>query len=577
MTTSTNQNRSKALLFIATFALAFQIGSCRKEAITEDVGRGPTARKGMVATAHPIASEVGAEILRKGGNAFDAAIAVHYALAVVYPFAGNIGGGGFMVFRKADGTTGTLDFREKAPAAAHRDMFLDQQGNVVEGLSTKTHLASGVPGSVDGMFRIYESFSTLPLTELMAPAIALAQNGFPLTKREADRLNQFRADFLQMNADTICWVRAKPWQEADSVHVPELAATLERIRDQGRAGFYEGETARLLLAEMERGKGIISQADLDQYQSVFREPVMGTYRGHRIVSMPPPSSGGVALLQLLKSAEAYDLRQMGHNSVETIHLMTELSRRVYADRATYLGDPDFYKVPVQMLTDPAYLTDRMKDINPAQATNSQDIKAGSVQAIERFETTHFSVVDAQGNAVAITTTLNGAFGNKVMVRGAGFFLNNEMDDFSVKPGVPNQFGMVGGEANAVEAGKRMLSSMTPTIVEKDGKLLMVLGTPGGSTIITSVFQTIMNVVDHGMTMQQAVDAKKTHAQWLPDWINVEEGTLDSLSLERLRAMGHEIKLIPALGRMDCILVLPDGRYEGGSDRTRADNTSVGVD
>lgn len=536
---------------------------------------GLIAENGMVVTAHPLASQVGVDILKKGGNAFDAAIAVNYALAVVYPGAGNIGGGGFLVYREADGQIGSLDYREKAPKAAHRDMYLDKDGNAVAAWSRLGHRAVGVPGTVAGMEEIYQKFGSLPYADLVQPAIDLAANGFELTKMEADKLNQYKDQFAKVNLYTPSVVQEQQWNKGDLIKYEELAQTLSRIQKEGRAGFYRGETADLLVAEMEAGGGLITHEDLTSYQAVWRDPLTSDYRGHKIISMPPSSSGGVALIQLLKGAEAHDVAALGHNTADGIHLMVELERRVYADRATYLGDMDFYPVPLDKLTSPAYITDRMKDISMSSKTNSQDIKAGKVERIESFETTHFSIVDEAGNAISITTTLNGTFGSKVMVKGGGFFLNNEMDDFSAKPGVPNMFGLIGGEANAIEPEKRMLSSMTPTIVEKDGQLHMVVGTPGGSTIITSVFQTILNVIDHGMGMQDAVNAKKIHSQWLPDRVHGEDGSMSMADSTTLAKMGHEVRLGRSLGRMACILVLEDGRLEGGADFTRADNASAG--
>ena len=560
-------------LILATFIVA-----CTSQQPTSTPGEpvlGVIGDSAMVASAHPLASQVGADILRKGGNAFDAAIAVHFALAVVFPAAGNIGGGGFAVIRENDGTIAALDFREKAPKAATHDMYLDEDGNIIEGKSTIGRVACGVPGSVDGMFRIHERYASLPMHELLQPAINLADQGFLLTEREANFLNRFENEFREQNDWPMPVLKEEPWQEGDSIFYKDLALTLALIRDLGRNGFYGGIVADQIVKEVRKGGGIITMDDLASYQSKWRKPVTGNYRGHKVISMPPPSSGGIALLQLLQGTENYDLAKWGHNSAKSIHVMTELERRVYADRATYLGDPDFYEVPQEMLLSPDYNRERFSDIKVDLKTASTDIKEGNVEVIESVETTHFSVVDSEGNAVAITTTINGLFGNKVMVRGAGFFLNNEMDDFSSKPGAPNQFGLVGGEANKIEPEKRMLSTMTPTIIEKDGKLRMVVGTPGGSTIITSVYQTILNVIDHDMTMQEAVNAEKFHHQWLPDVVLVEENRFDDQVITALEDMGHEIRTRRTLGRMDCILVLPDGSYEGGSDATRGDNTSVG--
>lgn len=536
---------------------------------------GPIADQAMVSCAHPIATKVGVSILKNGGNAVDAAVAVKFALAVVYPRAGNIGGGGFAIYRMKDGTTNALDFREKAPGAAHRDLYLDDDGNVIDGLSTQGHKAAGVPGSVDGILKLHAEYGTKPLAELIQPAIDIATNGFVITEKQSRAFNSKQEPFEQVNGADFFMVKEGGWKKGDTVKFTELGQTLTHIRDKGRDGFYDGVVADQIVAEMKRGNGLITKEDLKAYDSKWRTPLFGTYRGHKVISMPPPSSGGVALIQLLQGAEKYDIREMGHNTLQTIHLLTELERRVYADRATHLGDPDFYDVPVEMLLDPAYNKERFSSISLDKKTDSQEVKEGKVDVIESVQTTHFSVVDSEGNAVAITTTLNGSFGCKVYVEGAGFFLNNEMDDFSVKPGVPNQFGLVGGEANAIQAEKRMLSSMTPTIIEKDGQLKMVVGTPGGSTIITSVFQTILNVIDHDMTMQDAVNATRTHSQWLPDMILIEKRPIDQAVITGLEQMGHKIQRRTSMGRMDCILVREDGKLEGGADGSRGDNYAEG--
>ncbi|RMG21499.1 MAG: gamma-glutamyltransferase [Bacteroidetes bacterium] len=529
----------------------------------------------MVVSAHPLASQVGADILRRGGNAVDAAVGVQFALAVVYPVAGNIGGGGFMVVRQQDGTAFTLDFREKAPSAAFRDMYLDAEGNAIAEKSRLGHLAAGVPGSVAGMFAAHDSLGSLPMKELIQPAIDLAAKGFPLTPKQAESFNHAKADIETYSTQPTVFGSKENWQPGDTVRMPELAHTLELIRDQGAAGFYEGETADKIVAEMERGNGIITHQDLKDYQAVWREPITGTYEDYRIISMGPPSSGGIALLQLLQLVGQHPaMLEEGFHTVAATHLMIEAERRVYADRASHLGDMDFYPVPVQALLDPAYLKGRFADFDPQRASDSEAILAGEPLAAEKTETTHFSIVDAQGNAVSVTTTINGGYGNKVVVGGAGFLLNNEMDDFSAKPGVPNMFGLIGAEANAIAPGKRMLSSMTPTIVEKGGQLFMVVGTPGGSTIITSVFQTILNVVEYGHGMQQAVAAARFHHQWKPDVVFYEKGAFDSATLQALQDMGHEFKERGSIGRVDAILVLPDGRLEGGAD-PRGDDAAAG--
>jgi gamma-glutamyltranspeptidase/glutathione hydrolase len=529
---------------------------------------------GMVVCAYPDAANVGLTILKKGGNAVDAAVAVQFALAVTLPEAGNIGGGGFMVYRSAKGQTNTLDFREKAPAAANANMYLDSAGNVIPDMSLKTHQASGIPGSVDGMIQAYKKYGKLKWADLVAPAITLARDGFKITKRLAADLNRNAADFKRQNPGKKYFLKDTPWQEGDVLVQEDLANTLELIRDKGRDGFYDGKTADLLIAEMQNGKGIFTKDDLKNYHAVWRKPIIGDYRGYKIITMPPPSSGGIALLQLLHSVEPFPLNKWGYNKDSTVQVIVEAERRVYADRAKYLGDPDFYKVPVDSLLRPAYIESRMKNFDWAAATPSSTIQPGSFVGYESDQTTHYSIVDKDGNAVAITTTLNGSFGSKIVVGGAGFFLNNEMDDFSSKPGVPNMYGLIGGKANSIQPGKRMLSCMTPTIIEKEGKLFMVVGTPGGSTIITSVFQTILNVIDFDKSMQSAVTAKRFHHQWLPDTVSTEKDALDSLTIEKLTKKGYQIKVGGAIGRVDAILKTKWGYYQGGAD-PRGDDTKVG--
>lgn len=536
---------------------------------------GALARNGMVVTAHPEATRVGVEVLRNGGTAMDAAIAVQCALAVVYPGAGNIGGGGFMVVREANGNVATLDFREKAPALATRDMYLDSNGNVVDKLSTRGHLAAGVPGTVDGMVQIHERYGKLSFAKLVQPAINLARNGFTLTENEAQKYNAMQKDFQRYNTQSSPLVKGTTWAQGDTVVVEELAQTLERIRDSGRDGFYAGKTADDIVAEMQRGGGVLSYEDLQNYHAVWRTPVTEKYRNYTVISMGPPSSGGIALLQLLQSLQPYPLHDWGWNTPRTVHVITEAERRVYADRAAHLGDPDFYTVPQMALLQPEYNTQRMSTVSMEHATPSSNVQEGQPLPKESEETTHFSIVDQWGNAVAITTTLNSGFGSTVFVGGSGFLLNNEMDDFSVKPGVPNLYGLVGGEANAIAPNKRMLSSMTPTLVEKNGKLFMVVGSPGGSTIITSVLQTILNVVEHGMTMQEAVNAKKFHHQWLPDKLFYEKDALDPTTRTILKSMGHILHEREPIGRVDAILVRSDGLLEGAAD-PRGDDTAMGV-
>lgn len=556
------------LLFIAQFA-------CQRAKPTYNPTKSIITENAMVVSPHPLASDIGVEILKKGGNAIDAAIAVQFAIAVCYPRAGNLGGGGFMVIRTKDGMIDALDYREKAPASAHRDMYLDSLGNVIEGMSTEGHKASGVPGTIAGLFEAHKKYGKLPMDELIRPAIRLAERGYILTATEAERFNRYQESFRKYNTSPSPFLKER-WVEGDDLVQQELAQTLERIRAGSTKGFYEGETADQIVAEMQSGGGLITHEDLKNYRATWRKPIVGDYKGYRVISMPPSSSGGVALLQMLGMVENYDLSSMGFHSVEAVHLMVEAERRAYADRAQHLGDSDFYEVPIDSLISEAYLQQRMADFSPMQASLSDSVLAGKFSLVkESFETTHTSVIDAEGNAVSVTTTLNSNFGSKVWVDGAGFFLNNEMDDFSVKPGVPNQFGLVGAEANAIQPGKRMLSSMTPTIVEKDGKVFMVLGAPGGSTIMTAVFQTFINVVEFNMDLEDAVNAGRFHHQWLPDQIQMEKGALDSTTVKALEAMGHRFREVDYMAVIKAIRVLPDGRLHGVADPRNLDDTARG--
>ena len=531
-------------------------------------------KNGVVVTAHPEASKVGVEILKKGGNAIDASIAVQFALAVVYPNAGNIGGGGFLVYRDAKGMTDALDYREKAPLKASEDMYWDKNGNAITDLSLYGQFAAGVPGTVDGMVKAHEKYGKLNWKELVQPAINLAQKGFKITKQQASELTNKHNDFVKYNSKTNALTSKSSWKEGDLLIQKDLANTLKLIQQKGRAGFYEGKTADLIVKEMKRGNGIISHEDLKEYQSVWRTPVSGNYKGLKVISMPPPSSGGIALVSLFQSIEDYPINKWGFQADSTIQVMVEAERRVYADRAEHLGDPDFIKVPQKQLLDKSYNVNRMKDFSFDKATPSSAVKAGEIIGKESMETTHYVIVDKDGNAASVTTTLNNSYGSLVVVEGAGFLLNDEMDDFSAKPGTPNLYGLVGGKANAIEPSKRMLSSMTPSILEKDGKLFMVVGTPGGSTIITSVFQAILNVVDFGMTMQEAVAAPRFHHQWLPDQIDYEPNAISENVRESLKQKGYTLKERKPYGRVEGILVNSDKTYQAGAD-PRGDDKAVG--
>jgi len=521
------------------------------------------AENGAVVSAHPIASKVGLEILKKGGNAVDAAIATSWALAVVYPAAGNLGGGGFMVARLSDGREIAIDYRETAPGNAHRDMYIDPDGTARTDKSQDGHLSSGVPGTVAGLIEGLQ-YAKLTFKELIQPAIDLAELGFAVSKREASSLNSLQDELKQFNTIMPIFVRDNPWKEGDTLVQKDLANTLKRIRDKGARGFYEGKTARLIVEEMRRGGGIISRNDLKNYKARSRTPHQFTYKGYRVLSMPMPSSGGVLLHQMMKMIEERNIATMGFHSPASVQLMTEVERRAFADRARFMGDADFYKVPVAEITNDVYLKTRMKDFDTTRANVSREIKPGLVPGYESTETTHLSVMDKYGNAVAITTTLNNSYGSKTVVGGAGFFLNDEMDDFSIKPGVPNMYGAIGGEANAIVPGKRMLSSMTPTIVLKENQPFMVVGTPGGTTIPTSVFQTLVNIIEFELSAEDAVYKPKFHHQWLPDTLDVEKGFPRQV-LDILAQKGYIFKERSSIGRTELILVRPDGKFEAIAD------------
>jgi gamma-glutamyltranspeptidase/glutathione hydrolase len=505
---------------------------------------------GAVASAHPLASKVGIEIMKQGGNAMDAAIATQLALAVVYPNAGNLGGGGFTVAKLSDGKEIAIDYRESAPAKGGRDMYLDSAGNADTDKSMYGHLASGVPGTVAGLFSSHK-YAKLNFEKLIAPAIELAENGFAISEREAKSLNNLQDDIKQYNTVITVFVKEIPWEVGDTLIQKDLANTLKRIRDKGQAGFYEGETAKLIVEEMNRGKGIISYDDLKNYQAKDRVPHVFTYKGYKIIGMPMPSSGGLLLHQMMKMIEDKNIASMGFHSAEAVHLMTEVERRAFADRGRYMGDADFYKVPASQLSSDDYLKEKMKNFSAEKASISKDITHGVVAGYESEETTHLSVADKDGNVVAVTTTLNNSYGGRTVVGGAGFFLNDEMDDFSVKPGVPNMYGAIGGIANSIQPGKRMLSSMTPTIVLKDDKPFLVVGTPGGTTIPTSVFQTLVNILEFNLSTEDAVYKPKFHHQWLPDTLNLEKGFPPDIKL-KLESMGHFTKERSGIGRTEVI-------------------------
>lgn len=557
------------------FILCFLLITCSK--------RNPVhGQNGMVVSTSRQASQVGIDILDKGGNAVDAAVAVGFTLAVTSSSNGNIGGGGFMVARLSDETTFTLDYREMAPQAAFKDMYLDSVGNVIKGKSTRTHFASGVPGSVDGLLKAWSDYGSgnISINQLIGPAIKYAEQGFKLSKYEAKRFNN-RKSFLSKHPETkrIFTREDRKWKAGDIFYQKDLAETLKRIVEKGRDGFYLGKTAELIVSEMDNAGGWITLEDLKNYSSKYREPIYGQFNDFKIISMGPPSSGGILLVLMLNmigeifKSNANDLDNLKFNSRDYVHLITEVERRAYADRATHLGDDDFWDVPTSMLLSKKYAQMRVKDIDLSQASLSKVIKAGNSKGNESEETTHYSVVDKDGSAVSVTTTINSGYGSGITVTGAGFILNNEMDDFSSKPGVPNMFGLLGNEANAIQPSKRPLSSMTPSIILKDNKPFLILGTPGGSTIITTVLQNFLNVTLHDMTIKEAVDAPRFHSQWMPDLIEYEKNSLSKKIIKQLKEMGHSLDLRGNIGEANGIMIDENG-FWGGADK-RGENTAVG--
>ena len=564
-----------ALLYLFVLLLFWQCNNPQTEiSQSPQPLLGVTSQRGMVVSAREEASKIGRDIMQQGGNAFDAMVATEMALAVCYPNAGNLGGGGFMVYRTHKGEVGALDYREKAPLLASKDMYLDQNNTYLRDKSKTGGLAVGVPGTIAGIFKAHHKFGSLPIQTILRPVILLAKNGFKITEKQAAQLNNYSAVIKKTNKENSLYT--KKFKPGDVFVNKALAATLQEISNKGRSAFYQGDIAKTLVRFLQKNGGIISLKDLENYQAIWREPIIFNYKDLRIISMSPPSSGGICLAQILKTTANFPIASYGHNTTKTTQVLVEAQRRAYADRSHYLGDPDFIDIPVDSLLSDAYLKKRMESFSFQGATPSHQIKHGNLLAPESKETTHYSIVDNYGNAIAVTTTLNASFGSKLYSKELGFFLNNEMDDFSAKPGAPNLFGLIGADANAIAPQKRMLSSMTPTLIERDNKLWMTLGTPGGSTIITSVLQTILNVYEFNMSMQQAVDAPRFHHQWLPDVVRVEATSFDTKTIKSLESKGYivDYKNPSIIGKVDAILVLPDGSFEAGADK-RGDDTAVG--
>lgn len=559
------------LRFVGAFALVLFIASCSNNSEQQ---MGLVTENAMVVSARKEASAIGADLMKKGGNAFDAMVATEMALAVTFPFAGNLAGGGFMVYRLANGDVGSIDYREKAPLQASEDMYLDEEGNVIPGMSTTGAMAIGVPGTVDGILQVHEKFGTLPLEEILSPVIDLAKKGFIVTEKQENRLKYYDSILTAVNGKSLDEFSGK--KEGDTIKRLQLAQTLSSISKYKRDGFYAGEVAEKMVSFIQEKGGILSLEDLELYRAQWRAPIQFQYENLNIISMGPPSSGGMTMAQIFKMIEPFNIGQYEHNKTEYIQLLTESFRRAYADRNFYLGDPDFVDIPTDQLLNNEYLNDRMSNFTFDKATSSSNVSKGEVNYVESDETTHYSIVDQFGNAVSVTTTINGGYGSKLYSEELGLFFNNEMDDFSAKPGVPNMFGLIGAEANKIQPQKRMLSSMTPTIVEKDNELFVVVGTPGGSTIITAVAQTILNAYEFDMSMQEAVNANRFHHQWLPDMVTFEPNGFDDATLEELTTKGyiHNKGYTRIIGKVDAIKVLPSGSLEGGAD-PRGDDTAIG--